>query len=132
MQTPDQAQTQAQAQEQNPDTMLFAHATVFLVNGESFELLPFASAEDVKSEFNDFIESWVKSGFLLRGRRIYPWHQVVRIEITSVEEMSHSVAAQRLTEWEINDLYRIQQDFWRTKKPRARKGEKGEGGSAHP
>jgi hypothetical protein len=123
-QSPDQAQTS--------DTMLFAHATVFLANGESFELLPFASADDVKSEFNDFIESWVKSGFLLRGRRIYPWHQVVRLEVTSVEEISRSEAAQRLTDWEINDLYQVQQGFWKTKKPRAKKEKQGGDAPPHP
>ena len=78
------------------------------------------------------MESWVKSGFLLRGRRIYPWHQVVRLEVTSVEEVSRSEAAQRLTDWEINDLYRVQQDFWKTKKPKAKKDEKQGGGSPHP
>jgi hypothetical protein len=113
------------------DTILFAHATVVLINGETFELLPFASPEDVKSQFNSFIESWVKSGFLLRGKHVYPWHQVAKVEVTSVEEMTRSEAAQRLTHWEINDLYRLQQDFWKTKKPQA-KQEANQNGTGTP
>jgi hypothetical protein len=105
------------------DTILIAHATVYLVGGESFELIPFQSADDVKSEVNDLMESWAKSGFLLRGQRIYPWHQVLRVEVTAVDEMSRSEAAQRLVEWEINDLYRVQQGFWKTKKAREKKEE---------
>lgn len=105
------------------DTILIAHATVHLVGGETFDLIPFQSADDVKSEVNDLMESWAKSGFLLRGQRIYPWHQVLRVEVTAVDEMSRSEAAQRLVEWEINDLYRVQQGFWRTKKAREKKEE---------
>jgi hypothetical protein len=112
---------------QLPQTILLAHATVYLVDGESFDLLPFESAEDVKSEFNELMESWAKSGFLLRGKRIYPWHQVARVEVTSVEELPHSEAAQKLTDWEVNDLYRVQQNFWKTKKPREKKEENKEG-----
>ncbi len=54
------------------DTVLIAHAMVHLVNGESFGLLPFQSTEDVKSKVTDLMESWSKSGFLLRGRFLYP------------------------------------------------------------
>jgi len=116
-----------QTAEHASDTILLAHATVHLVNGESFELLPFHSLDDVKSEFNELIEGWSKSGFLLRGNRIYPWHQVERVEATSVEEISHQEAAQKLTQWEINDLYRVQQSFWKTKKAREKKEDKKEG-----
>jgi hypothetical protein len=108
-----------------PDTILLAYATVHMVDGESFELLPFENTNDVKSELSDLIENWAKSGFLLRGKRIYPWHQVARIEATSVEELSRSEAAQRLTDWQAIDLYRVQQDFWKTKKPRTRKENNG-------
>ena len=104
-----------------PDTILIAHATVHLAGGESFDLLPFQNTEDVKSEVNDLMENWAKSGFLLRGRRIYPWHQVLRVEVTSVDELTRSEAAQRLTDWETNDLYRVQQGFWKTKKAREKK-----------
>jgi hypothetical protein len=108
---------------QQSDRILIAHATVHLVGGESFDLLPFENAEDVKSEVNDLMASWAKSGFLLRGRHIYPWHQVLRVEVTSVDEMSRSEAAQQLMDWETNDLYRVQQGFWKTKKAREMKEE---------
>jgi len=107
--------------------VLIAHATVYLVNGESFALLPFESAEDVKSKVTDLMESWAKSGFLLRGRHMYPWHQVARIEVTSVEEMSRSESEQRLIDWEINDQYRLQQGFWKTRKALEKREESAEG-----
>ena len=110
-----------------PDTVLIAHATVHLVNGESLDLLPFTDAEDVKSEVADLMENWSMSGFLLRGRYLHPWHQVARIEVTSVEEISRSEADQRLIDWEINDQYRLQQGFWKTKKAREKKDESKEG-----
>lgn len=111
-------------QKQQPETTLLAHATVYLVGGESFDLLPFQSPEDVKSQVSDLMENWAKSGFLLRGKRIYPWHQVVRVEVTAVEELSRSEAAQKLMDWEVNDLYRVQQNFWKTKKTPDKKEEK--------
>jgi hypothetical protein len=102
-------------QTKQPDLVLIAHATVHLLNGQSFDLLPFVNAEDVKSAVMDLIESWAKSGFLLRGRYIYPWHQIARVEVISVEEVSRSASEQRLIDWEINDQYRLQQGFWKTK-----------------
>ena len=114
-----------------PDTILIANATVYLVNGESFELLPFAHEEDVKSTVNDLMESWAKSGFLLRGRHIYPWHQVQRVEVSSVEELSRSESEQQLIDWETHDQFRLQQDFWKTKKPREKKGESKESGAGN-
>jgi hypothetical protein len=109
---------------QQTETVLIAHATVFLVNGDSFELLPFENDDDVKSSVNALMENWAKSGFLLRGKRIYPWHQVQRVEVTAVEELSRAEAAQNLTEWSIQDTYQVQQSFWKTKKPREKKDEK--------
>ena len=117
------------------DTVLIAHATVHLVHGESFDLLPFESTEDVKNEVTDLMENWAKSGFLLRGRYIYPWHQVARVEVTSVEELSRSESEQQLIDWEIHDQYRLQQGFWKTKKAREKKDESREEnteGKPHP
>jgi hypothetical protein len=121
-------------QTKQPDLVLIAHATVHLLNGQSFDLLPFVNAEDVKSAVMDLIESWAKSGFLLRGRYIYPWHQIARVEVISVEEVSRSASEQRLIDWEINDQYRLQQGFWKTKKAREKKDESREGieGKPHP
>jgi hypothetical protein len=117
-----------------PDLVLIAHVTVHLLNGQSFDLLPFVNAEDVKSAVMDLIESWAKSGFLLRGRYIYPWHQIARVEVISVEEVLRSESEQRLIDWEINDQYRLQQGFWKTKKAREKKDESREGteGKPHP
>ena len=115
-----------------PDTLLIAHATVYLESGESFDLLPFESADDVKSEVNDLMENWAKSGFLLRGRYIYPWHRVQRIEVTSVEEMSRAESEQKLMDWEISDQFRLQDGFWKTKRPREKKAEGKESGSSQP
>jgi hypothetical protein len=116
------------------ETVLIAHATVHLVNGASFDLLPFKKVGDVKSEVEDLMENWSKSGFLLRGRYIYPWHQVAHIEVTSVEEMSRSESEQRLVDWEIHDQYRLQQGFWKTKKAREKKDDTNESaeGKPHP
>ena len=119
-------------QKQQPETILLAHATVYLVGGESFDLLPFQSPEDVKSQVTNLMENWAKSGFLLRGKRIYPWHQVVRVEVMAVEELTRNEAAQKLTDWEINDLYRVQQDFWKTKKAHEKKEEKSADGAGKP
>lgn len=94
-----------------------------LVDGKSFDLLPFESSEDVKSKITDLMENWAKSGFLLRGRYFYPWHQVVRIEVTSVEEVSRAESERQLVDWEMKDQYRLQQDFWKTKKQREKKEE---------
>lgn len=118
-----------------PETVLIAHATVHLVNGQTFDLLPFKSTEDVKSEVADLIENWSTSGFLLRGRYIYPWHQVAHIEVISVEETSRCESEQRLIDWEIHDQYRLQQGFWKTKKAREKKDESKEEsaeGKPHP
>jgi len=115
-----------------PDSILIAHVTVHLLSGDSFELLPFESAEDVKSKVNDLMESWAKSGFLLRGRYIYPWHQVRRIEVTSVEELSRQESEQQLIDWEINDQFRLQQGFWKTKKQRENKEEQKESSGGPP
>jgi hypothetical protein len=49
------------------------------------------------------------------------------VEVASVEELSRSESAQKLADWEINDLYRVQQNFWKTKKPREKKEENKEG-----
>jgi len=80
------------------------------------------------------MENWSKSGFLLRDRYIYPWHQVAHIEVTSVEEMSRSESEQRLVDWEIHDQYRLQQGFWKTKKAREKKDDTNESaeGKPHP
>jgi hypothetical protein len=106
------------------NTILVAHATVHLLTGETFQLLPFQHKEDVKSEVSKLIESWSQSGFLLRGSRLYPWHQVRLIEVTSVEELPASQAAQELLDWQIQDEYRVLDSFWKTKQPQPKEDDK--------
>ncbi len=101
---------------QQPKTLLIAHVRAHLVSGEAFDLLPIRHEQDVKTEVNALIGSWSESGFLLRGRFIYPWHQVKQLEITSVEELPVRLAEQRLDDLYAAERARTQEDFWRTKR----------------
>ena len=103
-------------QENAPKTLLIAHATAQLVTGESFELLPFTDENDVKAKFSQLMDDWAKSGFLLRGPRTYPWHQVRQVNVTSVDEVPEREARQRMLDWELADMAHQQQSFWKTKK----------------
>lgn len=109
-------------QQPQNDTVLVAYVTVHLQSGESFELLPFEDAGDVKSKVADLLADWARSGFLIQGNRIYPWHQVLRIEAAEVLELSRADSRLRMEEWQSRDLFRLQQSFWRTKRPREAKG----------
>ena len=100
------------------DSVLVAYVTVHLQSGESFELLPFEDPDDVKSKVDDLLTDWADSGFLIRGSRIFPWHQVRLIEATKVLELTRGQSAQQRAEWEARDLAHLQQSFWRTKQPR--------------
>ena len=114
------------------DTVLVACVTVHLQSGESLELLPFEDADDVKSKVADLLADWVRSGFLVQGNRIYPWHQVLRIEAAEVLELSRADSQLRREEWQSRDLYRLQQSFWRTKVPRESKPEGKDDKEAQP
>jgi hypothetical protein len=105
------------------DTVLVAHVTVHLAEGEPFELLPFEDEQDVKSKVSDLLGDWAKSGFLIRGSEINPWNQVQRIEATNVEELSRDESELRRKEWEARETARMQQSFWKTKKGREKKEE---------
>jgi hypothetical protein len=114
-----------------PDTLLIAHVRVHLLTGESFELYPFVDPDDVKSKVSELVEGWAGSGFLLRGARLYPWHQVRLIEAATVEEITRQQAQQLLLAWQAEDQIRAVQSFWKTKKEKAKKAEgdgKPEGG----
>ncbi|HEY0785462.1 MAG TPA: hypothetical protein VGD62_06285 [Acidobacteriaceae bacterium] len=108
--TPDHEQHPALA-----DTLLIAHVTVHLLTGENFELYPFVDAKDVKAKVSELVDGWHSSGFLLRGSRLYPWHQVRLLETTSVEEITRQEAQQRLLAWKAEDELRAVQSFWKTK-----------------
>lgn len=111
------------------NTVLVAHVTVHLQSGESFDLLPFRDDNDVKSRVTELIEDWCRSGYLIRGARIYPWHEVKLIESAPVEELTKSEAEQRLIEFQTLDLAHMQQSFWKTKRPRQQDGEEGGSGT---
>lgn len=110
-------------------TVLVAEVRVQLVSGEWFELLPFEDENDVKAKVSDLLTEWAKSGFLVRGADIVPWHQVRRLEATRVEELTRGDAALRRKEWETKETARLQQSFWMTKKARETK-EEGESGKS--
>ncbi|MBW4026376.1 MAG: hypothetical protein HIU93_03160 [Acidobacteria bacterium] len=117
-----------------PPTVLVAYATATLVDGASFELLPFLDEYDVKSKFTSLLESWAESGFLLRGQRVYPWHQVRHVEVSRVVEMSEQDAHQRILDWEKAEFSEQQHNFWRMKRSMEKADEKSEGNqpSSHP
>jgi hypothetical protein len=106
----------AEAAEVNPDTILIAHVTAHLIDGSAFELYPFVDDNDVKAKVSELVEGWAKSGFLLRGSHLIPWHQVKQIEATSVEEITRQEAQQRLLSWQAEDQLRVVKTFWKTKK----------------
>jgi len=108
------------------DTVLVAEVRVHLRDGEPFELLPFVDGKDVKSKVSDLLEEWAKSGFLVRGSQIIPWHRVERVEAVSVEELAPDEAERRLTEWSTRDQRQYQQSFWKTKEPREKKKKDGD------
>jgi hypothetical protein len=112
---------------EQPDTLLIAHVTVHLLTGESFELYPFVDPDDVKSKVSELVDGWHSSGFLLRGSRLYPWHQVRLLEATSVEEITRQEAQQRLLVWQAEDQAKAVQSFWKTKEDKSKKEDKKEG-----
>lgn len=115
------------------DTVLVAYVTVFLEDGESFQLLPFEDPHDVKSRVGDLVRDWAQSGFLVRGSRIIPWHRVQRLEAAKVEELKLEDARLRREQWQAQETERLQQSFWQTKEPRAKKDEeKNAGGNNRP
>ena len=123
-----QQDSQQDPQQQGPQTLLIAHVVVHLLTGESFELYPFVDAADVKSKVSELMEGWANSGFLLRGSRLYPWHQVRLLEATSVEEITRQEAQQRLLAWQAEDQARAVQSFWKTKQDHSKKDDEQEGG----
>jgi hypothetical protein len=110
-------------QQQQNETILVARIRVHLRSGESFGLLPFEDANDVKSKVSDLIEEWSKSGFLIYGGLIYPWHEVKLLEASEVVELSKDVLKERLGEWNVPALANLQQSFWKTKQGRENKGD---------
>lgn len=96
-------------------SLLIAQLRAHLVNGDAFDLLPIRHPSDVKAEVEALMKSWADSGFLLRGRFVYPWHQVKQIEVISVEQMPTRLAHQHFDELLAADRARAQEDFWGTR-----------------
>jgi hypothetical protein len=117
---------QPDPQSQRDQTILIAHVRAHLLTGETFELYPFVHDKDVKTEVENLINGWAKDGFLLRGGRMYPWHQVRLLEATSVEEITRGEAERRLMTWQAEDQARQVQSFWKTKQPSEKKDDKDE------
>lgn len=105
------------------DTVLVAYVTVHLEGGDSFELLPFEDTHDVKSKVGELVEEWVRSGVLVRGNQLIPWHRVRRLEATKVEELKLADAQLRREQWQARETERLQQSFWLTKVPREKRNE---------
>jgi hypothetical protein len=99
-------------------TVLVAHVTVDLENGQAFELLPFIDEKDVKRQVTDLLEDWSRSRFLVRGSQIVPWHRVDRLEATRVEEIARAEAERRVAAWNAQDPAQYQQAVWKTKEAR--------------
>ncbi|MGC2298151.1 MAG: hypothetical protein WA476_05065 [Acidobacteriaceae bacterium] len=118
--------------QQEDGTVLVAYLTVHLESGETFELLPFEDAQDVKSKVSDLMKDWAKSGFLIRGNHVYPWHGVKLVEATKVEELSRDESRLRVQEWQARDKARLQQSFWMTKHPREKKDGDGDQAEGKP
>jgi hypothetical protein len=110
-------------QQQSAETVLVARVRVHLKSGESFGLLPFEDANDVKSKVADLVHDWSESGFLIYGGLIYPWHEVKLIEGIEVVEILKSALKQRLEERNASALADSQQHFWKTKQAREKKGD---------
>jgi hypothetical protein len=119
----------ANGNNEKDNTVLVAWVTVHLESGDSFELLPFEDAQDVKSKVSDLMKDWAGSGFLIRGSEIYPWHRVKRIEATNVEELSRTDSQKRLEEWQARDTARMQQPLDK-KNDKKEEGKAGEGDKA--
>ena len=96
--------------------MLIAYLKAHLTSGETLDLLPVQHENDVKKEVSGLLESWASSGFLIRDRFAYPWHQVQRIEV-SVEQLSNEDAAQRMLALKGSDRARLHDEFWSGNRP---------------
>ena len=112
--------------QQQPETLLIAHVTAHLLDGSSFELYPFVDPEDVKAKVSELVGGWAGSGFLLRGSRMIPWHQVRVLETTAVEEITRQEAQQRLLRWQAEDQLKAVQGFWKTKREQGGEEKQGE------
>jgi hypothetical protein len=66
---------------------------------------------DVKKEVTTLLENWASSGFLIREKFVYPWHQVAAVEV-AVENLTQGEAAQQMLDLHGADRARLQDEFW--------------------
>jgi hypothetical protein len=92
--------------------MLIADLKAHLITGETVQLLPVRHETDVKKEVSSLLEGWVSSGFLIRQKFIYPWHQVKTIEV-AVTNLSAEEAARQMLDLHGADRARLHDDFWK-------------------
>ena len=117
--------TEKQEEQKKEDVLLVAEVRAHFLDGATVNLLPFKNEEDVRAEVNKFIEDWSKTGFLLKGNFMYPWHQVKSVEVLSVRSMTHAEAQPYLTDWERDT--EAQKVFWKTRTPKGKEQPKGGG-----
>ncbi len=91
--------------------MLIAHLKAHLVSGDTVELLPVRHETDVKKEVTELLNNWASSGFLMREKYVYPWHQVKTVEI-AVENLSQEQAAQKMVNLQGSDRAKLNEEFW--------------------
>ncbi len=115
MATTEKDEKEKEEQPQRPPAVLIAYLQAHLVSGNAIDLLPIRHENDVKSDVTKLLEDWAKSGFLLRGNIAYPWHQVARIEVTRVEELTPREASQKLLHLEGADRAQKEKAFWKTR-----------------
>jgi hypothetical protein len=120
------AEGKESSNEPKEDVILTAEVRAHFLDGETVDLLPFKHEEDVRAEINKFIEDWSKTGFLLKERFMYPWHQVKQVEVVSVQAMTHAQATPYFDQWRQDT--EAQKTFWKTRKPQAKKEEKAASG----
>jgi hypothetical protein len=92
--------------------MLIARLKAHLVNGDAVELLPVRHETDVKKEVTDLLNKWASSGFLMREKFIYPWHQVKTIEVV-VEKASQGQELQNMANLRASDRAKLNDEFWK-------------------
>lgn len=91
--------------------MLIAHLKAHLVSGDVVDLLPVRHETDVKKEVTDLLDKWASSGYLMREKYIYPWHQVKRVEV-AVENASQGQEAQNMVNLQGSDRAKLNDEFW--------------------
>jgi hypothetical protein len=91
--------------------MLIAHLKAHLVSGDTVELLPVRHETDVKKEVTELLNNWASSGFLMREKYVYPWHQVKTVEI-AVENVSQEQASQKMVNLQGSDRTKLNEEFW--------------------